>query len=116
VINFATAFVALFATLSSLGLQSIVVRDLVQNPDDTAATLGTAAMLHVLGSLVAFALVVVSIQALRPEDDISRMAVIILGAGMLINTSAISKYWFEAHVMSKYTVWITTSIFLLLHV
>ena len=72
VINFATAFVALFATFSSLGLQNIVVRDLVQNPEDAEVTLGTAAVLHLFGGLVAFGLVVAVIQALRPGDEIAR--------------------------------------------
>jgi O-antigen/teichoic acid export membrane protein len=112
VINFATAFVALFAIFSSLGLQNIAVRDLVKNPEDTETTLGTAAVLHLLGSMIAFGLVVWAVQMLRPDDDVARWAVIIFGAGMVFNTSAISKYWFEAHVLSKYTVWITTSTFL----
>jgi O-antigen/teichoic acid export membrane protein len=111
-INFATAFVALFATLSSLGLENIVVRDLVKNPENTYVTLGTTALFQLIGSAIAFGLVVFTIEALRPNDDVARLAVIILGAAMLFNVSAISRYWFEAQVQSKYTVWVTTSIFL----
>ena len=107
-LNFATSFVGLFAALSSLGMQNIVVRDLVQRPEDARATLGTTALLHLFGSLVAFVLIGISINYLRPDDAQARTAVIILGFGMVFNVAAISRYWFEANVQSKYIVWITT--------
>jgi PST family polysaccharide transporter len=107
------SFVGLFAALSSLGLQNIVVRDLVQRPDDAPVTLGTTAALQLVGSLAAFALVALSINYLRPDDALARAAVIILGFGMVFNVSAISGYWFEARVQSKYVVWITTTVFVL---
>lgn len=112
-INFATSFVGLFAALSSLGLQNIVVRDLVQRPDTAPVTLGTTALLQLAGSMAAFALVALSIHYLRPDDALARSAVIILGFGMIFNVSAISRYWFEAQVQSKYVVWITTTVFVI---
>jgi len=110
-INFATALVGLFAVFSTLGLQNIVVRDLVQEPENAGITLGTTAVMQFLGSLLAFALLVITIQILRPGDSVARVAVIILGAGLVFNTFSISRLWFEAQVQSKHIVWITTTIF-----
>lgn len=108
-LNFATSFVGLFGAISTLGLQNIVVRDLVQNPEDAQLTLGSTVVLQFLGGLGAFLLIAITIQILRPDDDLARSAVIILGFGMVLKVSAVSRYWFEATVRSKYIVWITSS-------
>src|SRR5262245_58349048 len=52
-INYALAFVGLFGTFATLGLNSIVVRDLVREPNNAALTLGSAATLQFAGGAVA---------------------------------------------------------------
>ncbi len=48
--NYAMAVVALFGAVASLGLNGIVVRDLVQQPDGVNTTLGTAFLLQFIGA------------------------------------------------------------------
>lgn len=41
-LNYATAFVALFSALATMGLNGIIVRDLVKSPETANIVLGTA--------------------------------------------------------------------------
>ncbi|MGA7953907.1 MAG: oligosaccharide flippase family protein, partial [Gloeobacterales cyanobacterium] len=50
--NYASAFVALFSTFATLGLDSIVVRDLIQDPSGKNETLGTAFILKLIGGIL----------------------------------------------------------------
>ncbi len=111
-INFGTAFVGLFGAIAGLGLQGIVVRDILRNPNIAGETLGTAAALQLLGGLVAYLLILSAIACLRPEDALARSIVAILGSMMLLKASEIAVYLFESQVQSKYTVWVQNSIFL----
>jgi len=111
-LNFALAFTGLFGAIAALGLQSIVVRDIVRDPAGARLTLGTAAMLQLVGGLVSFLLILGAIAYLRPDDALSRTIVAILGAMMLLKASEIAVYWFESQVQSKYTVWVQNSVFL----
>jgi PST family polysaccharide transporter len=111
--SFAGAFVGLFVTASGLGLQSIVVRDIVLNPDCKEETLGTAAALHFAGGLFAYLLVMGTISWLRPEDTLSKLLVAILGSIMLFKISDVAIYWFESQVMSKYIVWAQNGCFII---
>ncbi len=111
-LNFALAFTGLFRAIPTLGLQDIVVRDLVRAPESARSTLGTAAMLQVLGGLVSFLLILGGVVYLRPEDAVSRNIVAILGGMMLFKASEIAVYWFESQVQSKYTVWVQNGVFL----
>lgn len=104
--NFAAAFVGLFATAIGLGLQSIVVRDIVRNPHCKEETLGTAAVLQLLGGFIAYGATILTIFWLRPDDSLAMLVIAILGSVMLFRFSDIAVYWFESQVMSKYIVWI----------
>jgi O-antigen/teichoic acid export membrane protein len=112
-LNFALAFTGLFGAIAALGLQGIVVRDIVRDPDGARLTLGTAAVLHLVGGLVTFLLILFAIAQLRPDDPLARTIVAILGSIMLLKVSEIAVYWFESQVQSKYTVWVQNSAFLL---
>jgi PST family polysaccharide transporter len=111
-LNFATAFTGMFVAIAALGLQDIVVRDIVRDPDCARETLGTAAVLQLIGGLVAYLLILVVIAYLRPDDAIARTIVAILGSMMLLEASKVAVFWFESQVQSKYTVWVQNGVFL----
>jgi O-antigen/teichoic acid export membrane protein len=111
-LSYALAFTGLFGAIATLGLQSIVVRDIVRNPDDARLTLGTAALLQLIGGLFAFVLALIVIARLRPEDTLMHSIVAMLGAMLLLKTSDIAVYWFESQVQSKYVIWVQNSVFL----
>ena len=104
--SFASAFVGMFGALAGLGLQSIVVRDIVRDPACKEETLGTAAVLQLLGGLLAYGCVFGSIFLLRPEDSLAKLLVAILGSIMLFRFSDVALYWFESQVLSKYIIWV----------
>ena len=111
-LNFALAFTGLFGAIATLGLQGIVVRDIVRHPEEARLTLGTAAMLQLVAGFLSFLLILGAIAYLRPDDALARTIVTILGAMMLLKASEIAVYWFESQVQSKYTVWVQNGVFL----
>lgn len=111
-LNFAMAFTSLFGAIAALGLQDIVVRDIVRDPDSARVTLGTSAFMQLLGGLVAYLLILAAIVQLRPDDTLARSIVAILGLMMLLKASDISVFWFESQVQSKFTVWVQNGAFL----
>jgi O-antigen/teichoic acid export membrane protein len=112
VLSFAGAFVGLFGAFTALGLPSIVVRDIANDPDCTTETLGTAAVLQFISGIVNYFLILAAIAYLRPNDIITQTIVAILGSMLLFEASKVSVLWFESQVLSKYTVWVQNSVFL----
>jgi PST family polysaccharide transporter len=112
-LSFATAFVGLFGAIATMGLQGIVVRDLVRDPGDKEETLGTAAFLQFFGGLISYGLILAVIFWLRADDALAKTIVAILGSMMLFKSSEIAVYWFESQVLSKYIVWIQNGVFLI---
>jgi len=112
-LNYAIAFVALFGAVATLGLSSIVVREIARDPDRADATLGTAFMLRLAGGLGAFVLVVATVVWVNPEDSLTKSMVAILGLSLVFKSSEVIKSWFESQVQSRYTVWVESTVFLL---
>ncbi|OOG24428.1 O-unit flippase [Thioalkalivibrio denitrificans] len=112
-LSFAMALVGLFGAIAGLGLQGIVVRDIVRDPACKEETLGTAAVLQLIGGLIAYGLILGFIFWLRPEDTLAKILVAILGAVTLFKASDVAVYWFESQVQSKYTVWVQNSAFMI---
>ena len=110
--NYATAIVALFTAIATLGLNNIVVRDLLKHPEDSNATLGTACLLQLIGGILATGAAVIAVSVMRPEDSTARIMVAIVGSAMVFKASDVIRYWFEARVQSKYTVWVENAAFL----
>ncbi|MCX5871010.1 MAG: flippase [Deltaproteobacteria bacterium] len=113
-LNYAMAFVALFGSVASLGLNGIVVRDIVKEPETANTTLGTAFLLQIFGGLLAFGLAVFAISFARPNDNLAKLMVAILGFVMVFKATEVVKYWFESQIKSKYIVWVENGSFLIL--
>ena len=111
-LNFANAFVVFLGAFAALGLQGIVVRDIVREPDSAGTTLGTAAFMQLVGGFVVYLLILITIAYMRPNDALARSIVAIMGSVMLLRASDIAVYWFESQVQSKYIVWVQNSVFI----
>ena len=104
VFNYATAFVALFSTLSTLGLDAIVVRSIVREPEKRLQILGTAFWLKLFGGIAALVLAVSSIIVVRHDDQLTISLVAILASVGIFQTFDTIDIWFQSQVQSKYTV------------
>jgi O-antigen/teichoic acid export membrane protein len=112
-LNFSIAFVTLFGAIASCGLQSIVIRDLVRNPKRAQTILGTTAFIQLIGGIIAYILVIIMINYLRPDDYLGRVIVYIIGLIHIIKLGDIAVIWFESKVQSKYTVIVQNIVFLI---
>lgn len=111
-LSYATSFVLLFSSIGLLGLDSIVVRNLVRDPSRREETLGSAFVLRLLGGALAFLMVVAAILLLRPGDRLTQLLVGITALGLLFQTFGTIDLWFQSQVRSKYCAYARSAAFL----
>lgn len=112
--NFAIAFVALFGAFASLGLDGIVVRDIVREPERKFEILSSAFILKFCGGCVAFLISLGAIFIMRPAESQTHWLVGIIAAGMIFQSFDAIDLWFQSQVKSKYTVIAKNSAFVVL--
>ena len=103
-LSYAIAFVYLFSFISKLGLDNIVIREIIKNPLKKDEIMGSAFFLKLIGGIFAFFLSVLAIYFLRSGDGISLKIVAILALGFIFQSSDVIDYWFQSRVESKFAV------------
>ncbi|SDS28009.1 Membrane protein involved in the export of O-antigen and teichoic acid [Paenibacillaceae bacterium GAS479] len=102
--NYAESFFGMFLIFTTMGLDSIVVRDLVNNKSNHNELLGSAIVLKVLGTIFSIFCSSLFILLLKPDDSLVIMITTILSLASLFQVFDVIDYWFRAGMMSKYTV------------
>ena len=112
-LNYAIAFVSLFSSVATMGLGTLVVRDIARNPDCKEETLGTAFAIQFVGGIITLLLTVTVISVLNPNESLTRWLVGIIAAGTIFQSFETINFWFQSQVQSKYTVVAKNSVSLL---
>lgn len=103
-LNYAFAIVGIFSTLSALGLDGIVVRELVKDRAKESQILGTAFVLQLAGGACSVLLANVTAACLRSNDSLVLSLVFAASIGSLVYACNVIDLWFRSQVQSKHVV------------
>jgi len=103
-LNYAAAIVALLGALATLGLDSVVVRELVKEPDARHPLLGTAFTLRLLSGALCIGGAVLYAWLARSEDPTTMLLVAIFSIGLLAYGFDVVDLWFQSRLASRYSV------------
>ncbi|GEO04627.1 O-unit flippase [Adhaeribacter aerolatus] len=110
--NYVIAFVALFSIFSSLGLDSIVVKNLVKE-QAKEEVLGAAFILKLVGGGLAFVLSLLTILILRPGEPLTLILVLITAGGLLFQSFDVIDFYFQSTLQSKFVVYSRVAAFII---
>jgi len=99
--SYAIAFTSLFGSLAKLGLDSIVVRELVRTPELRDVYLGTAFWLKLMGAVVMLAAMAIAVQ-FTSNDATTNLYIFIIGSGTLFQSFEVVDFYFQSKVLSKF--------------
>jgi O-antigen/teichoic acid export membrane protein len=102
--NYALAFVALFSIFSTLGLDDLVIRELVNKPQKRGDYLGSTFFLKSLGSILMVLFSLIAIIVLEKDSVETRSLVLILSLGYLFKPFDVIDFFFQSEVNSKLAV------------
>ena len=102
-LSYSVSFVWLFSSLASFGLNNILVRELVQSPEQRNNLLGTVFWLKVFGTFVMATAIALALQFFEDEQQTYWM-IFIIAIGYLFQTTNVIELYFQAQVQSKFIV------------
>ncbi len=101
VFSYAIAFASLFSSIAKLGLDGIVVRDLVKEPELRDVYLGTAFWLKLIGALLMLGIVAIAMQ-LTTSDSLTNLYILIIASGAIFQSFEVIDFYFQSKVLSKF--------------
>jgi PST family polysaccharide transporter len=103
--NYAVMFVGMFYPLVTLGMDTIVVRELVNHPENKETILGTDLILRLCGGAFCFVVSPLLLWFLRPgEISLFYMVLLQLSTIFFLAFDVIELYY-QSYIKSKYTVY-----------
>ncbi|MFE7063743.1 flippase [Sutcliffiella sp. NPDC057660] len=101
VYNYALAFVTLFTALSTLGLETLSVKSIVQQDEEEGTILFTSLVLRVVGGGVLTFLASITIRFVAPDEELVHLLVLIMSFTMIFKSLEVIEYWIQAYQKSK---------------
>ena len=102
-LSYALSFVGIFVALASLGLDEVVVRELIKTPEQREKILGTSFLLKLVGTLLMWAAILFAIP-LTENNLQTNILIIIIAFGTVFQAFNVIDLNFQAKVKSKYVV------------
>lgn len=103
VLNYAIALTGMFTVFATLGMDGIIIRELVSRPNDTAQVLGTAFFLRLAGAVPAMALVFLASMMSNDGGQTPRLALLV-SLCFLPSPLEVIELWFQKNILARYTV------------
>lgn len=102
-IDYATAYTTVFHSICTLGIDSIIVKNFIDHPDEQGLTLGTTIVLRLISSFISV-VVIVGIVALVDMGERTTLIVVSLcSMSVVFNVFASIGSWFQNRLQSKYS-------------
>jgi len=102
-LSYAQSFVGLFSAIATLGLNGILVRELVRYPEKENELLGTAFILKLLGAFLILLILYIAIN-FTSNDTYTNILIFIIASATVFQAFNVIDFYFQAKVMSKYVV------------
>ena len=102
IINYAASLVAFAEPLVLLGLNSILVQEILEKPDSEGETLGTAIVLCIFSAVACTVGLAVFVKVANAGEEETILVCILYSAILLFKAMELIQYWYQAKLLSKY--------------
>jgi len=112
-INYAEAYVAFFSAICSLGINSVIIKDFLEDPENVGKALGTTIVLRAAAGILSAVMMASFISFADAGEPVT------MGVGILCSLALISQafdtfnYWFQSRYQSKVSVIATLAAYVL---
>jgi O-antigen/teichoic acid export membrane protein len=99
--NYAFAFVSLFTAISTLGLETLTVKSLIDKKYEEGTILCTSLILRLIGGGILTLLASLIIRVIEPNDANIHFLVLIMSMTIVLKALEVIEYWIQAHQKAK---------------
>lgn len=102
-INYGGAYVSFFTALCNLGLNSVIIKDFVDYPDEQGEAIGSALIMRLISSILSVILTISIVSIIDRDEPLTIVVVALCSLGAIFNIFETFNYWFQSIYKSKIT-------------
>jgi len=104
ILSYAQSFVGLFSAIATLGLDQIVVRELLKRENERGIILGTSFIIKLLAAIIVLIMIFYATY-FTSNDDFMNMIIFIIASSTILQSFNVIDFYFQSKVLSKYVVY-----------
>ena len=101
-INYAATYASFFSSFCTLGINSIIVKNFVDHPEEEGETIGSAIVLRAISSVLSVIMILCITLIADKGETITHVVVLLCGIGAIFQVMDTLNYWFQSRFQSKY--------------
>ena len=106
--QYANSLVGLVTTVATLGTTNIVIRDLVNEPEEEEDRILGTSFILMLGAGAVAAIIIIGVGFWLNNETVTRWLIVIASVNLILVAFNAFDYWFQSKVLSKYSVYART--------
>lgn len=103
IINYTNAYIAFFSSICQLGLNGIIIKEMVSHRDDEGTIIGTAIVMRLITSIISMVSIYFMFKTITPNDTIMIKVAMLQSVSILFASFDIINFWYQSKLQSKIT-------------
>ncbi|NMD70178.1 flippase [Bacillus sp. DNRA2] len=114
IINYTASFTAFFTSICSLGLEGVIVKELVEDPEEEGRIIGTGIAMRLISSLLSMVAILISISILNSNNNVILIVAMIQSIALIFRAFELIEFWYQSQLQSKYSTLIKSVSYLIM--
>lgn len=102
-VNYGKAYVSFFMSLCTLGINSVIIKDFVDNPNEQGEAIGSTLVLRMISSICSFFMILGIVSIIDQGEKTTIYVTALCGVSLIFHVFDTFNYWFQAQYKSKIT-------------
>lgn len=102
-IGYGAAYVSFFTAFCSLGLNSVIIKDFIDNPDEQGEAIGSALVMRMASSILSAVMIVGFVSIVDKNETLTIAVVSLCSIGVIFHIFETFNFWFQSQYKSKIT-------------
>lgn len=103
IISYVNAYVAFFTSLCTLGINSVIIKDFVEKPQEQGEAIGTALVMRFISSFLSAIMILCIVSVVDSDEPTTIIVAVLCSISLLFQVSDTFNYWFQSRYESKIT-------------
>lgn len=100
-INYGASLISFFLIISKLGLDGVIINEIVKNRDKTASYLGSALIARLVISVISIVIVQGIVCVLEPSDKLLHTVTLLQTFSIVLQSYEVFQYWYQVELKMK---------------
>ena len=101
-INYAGAYVTFFTAFCTLGINAVIVKNLIDHPDEEGETVGTTIVLRLISSILSLVVIIGIVAVIDRDEPLAVVVVALYCISLAFQVFDTFSFWFQSKLLSKY--------------